>query len=569
MYTDKRNILQLIALLRAHNIRRIVIAPGSRNIPLAQAFAQCEEFECHSVTDERSAAFFALGLAEEAQVPVAVCCTSGSAVLNMHPAVAEAYYRQLPLLVISADRPAAWIGQMDGQTLPQPGVFGTLVKMSANLPEVNTDTDEWFCNRLINEALLALTHHTYGPVHINVPISEPFFDFPVKQLPAVRVIRRYASPLPQGVHELIVQAWHDFPRWMIVDGQSACTGTLCPKGAPLVWLSEHLNNRKEGLHHFDAVLAGASEGTKRMLAPQVVITCEGHIVSKRLKQFLRKYRPAVHWHIAPDGAVVDLFGCLTAVFEMEPSEFFGILSQELTAHTGNKESGVDAHPWKEADMHTAYTHLWKEADAHIPIPSFGFSEMETVGKLIQNLNRKPTPCTLHLANSSAVRYAQLYPLEKWIRMCCNRGVNGIEGSLSTAVGYASASPKPNYVVIGDLSFFYDMNALWNRHIHRNLRILLLNNGGGEIFQALPGLHLTTDAQRFVTAPHSTSAKGWAEERGLGYITASNSTQLEEALVHFTSAQADKPLLLEVFTDKDKDISLLKAFYQSIKQETPA
>lgn len=544
--------MQLISLLRAHGICRIVIAPGSRNIPLAQAFAQCRDFHCHSVTDERSAAFFALGLAEEAQAPVAVCCTSGSAVLNMHPAVAEAYYRQVPLLIISADRPAAWIGQMDGQTLPQPGVFGILVRMSAHLPEVNTDTDAWFCNRLINEALLALTHRVGGPVHINVPISEPFFDFPVTQLPEERVIRRYSQPLPPTVQELINQAANDFSRWMVINGQSAQTDKLCPNNAPIVWLSEHLNNRKEGLHRFDAVLAAANEDTKRMLAPQVVITCEGHIVSKRLKQFLRTYRPAIHWHIAPDGAVVDIFGCLSTVFEMTPAQFFSL----LPAPAGDA-------PNEEA---VCYANNWKKADARIPIPLFEFSEMAAIGALIQTLNCNTLPGVLHLANSSAVRYAQLFPLKNSVQVCCNRGVNGIEGSLSAAVGYASASPVANYVVIGDLSFFYDMNALWNRYTRSNLRILLLNNGGGEIFQALPGLHLTPQAQQFVSAPHYTTAKGWAEERGFHYLSATDGDQLEEALALFTSPLTPhhKPVLLEVFTDKDKDIQLLKQFYQTLK-----
>ena len=177
MYSDKKNVLQLVALLRAHGVRRAVLCPGSRNVPLVQAFATCGGFECFSVTDERSAGFFAIGLALHVQAPVVVCCTSGSALLNLHPAVCEAFYRRVPLVVVSADRPAAWIGQMDGQTLPQPGVFGGLVRKAVNLPEVRTEEDEWYANRLVNEALLEVDHHGYGPVHINVPLSEPLFHF--------------------------------------------------------------------------------------------------------------------------------------------------------------------------------------------------------------------------------------------------------------------------------------------------------------------------------------------------------------------------------------------------------
>ena len=193
MYTDKTNVLQLLSLMRAHGVRRVVVAPGSRNIPLAQGFTACPDFECFRVTDERSAGFFALGLALEGGEPAAVCCTSGSALLNIHPAVAEAYYQQVPLLVISADRPAAWIGQMDGQTLPQPGVFGQLVRRAVALPEVRTDEDAWHSNRLINEALLALRGPAPGPVHVNIPIGEPFFAFPTEALPPERVIRYHSQ----------------------------------------------------------------------------------------------------------------------------------------------------------------------------------------------------------------------------------------------------------------------------------------------------------------------------------------------------------------------------------------
>ena len=191
MYSDKRSILQLAALLKAHKIRKIVLCPGSRNAAIVHTLANIEDFTCYSVTDERSAGFFAIGLSLQGGGPAAICCTSGSALLNLHPAVSEAFYQQIPLIIISADRPAAWIGQMDGQTLPQPNVFGNLVKMSVNLPEVNTDEDEWYCNRLINEAILETNHHGKGPVHINVPLSEPIYRFTAKTLPEARVITRY------------------------------------------------------------------------------------------------------------------------------------------------------------------------------------------------------------------------------------------------------------------------------------------------------------------------------------------------------------------------------------------
>ena len=220
MYTDKKNILQLVALLKAHRIQKIVLCPGSRNIPIVQTLVNIPEFTCYPVTDERSAGFFALGLALNGGSPAAICCTSGTALLNIHPAVAEAFYQQVPLVVISADRPAAWIGHMDGQTLPQPGVFGSLVKKSVNLPEVQSEEDEWYCNRLINEALMELDHHGKGPVHINVPISEPFFKLPVTELPEARVITRY-----QGLnvynkdYQPLIDRLNRYQRRMVVVGQ--------------------------------------------------------------------------------------------------------------------------------------------------------------------------------------------------------------------------------------------------------------------------------------------------------------------------------------------------------------
>ena len=189
--------------------------------------------------------------------------------------------------------------------------------------------------------------------------------------------------------------------------------------------------------------------------------------------------------------------------------------------------------------------------------------MAAIGELIKSL---PTPSALHLGNSSTVRYAQLYNLPEEVEVCCNRGTSGIEGSLSTAIGYAVASDKLNFVVIGDLSFFYDMNALWNSNFGCNLRILLLNNGGGEIFQALPGLSMSDKTRRFVTATHKTSAQGWATERGFLYQGVRNMEELEEAMKVFTDPNpVNQPILMEVFTDKDEDVRLLKEYYHQLKK----
>lgn len=556
MYTDKKSILQLAALLKAHGIRKIVLCPGSRNIPIVQTLANIPDFTCYPMTDERSAGFFALGLALHGGTPAAVCCTSGTALLNLHPAVAEAFYQQVPLVVISADRPAAWIGQMDGQTLPQPGVFGSLVKKSVDLPEVDSEESEWYCNRLINEALLELNHHGKGPVHINVPISEPFFKLPVTELPEVRVITRYQGlSVYDKDYQPLIDRLNRYQRRMAVVGQMNLIYLFDKRYTKMLykhfaWFTENISNQTVPgvpIRNIEPLLCSMNFETQQKMRPGLLITYGGHIISKRLKKFLRRHPPVEHWHIAPDGEVVDLYGSLTTVIEMDPFEFLEKIAPMMENRTPE------------------YPRQWEALSKAIPQAQFDYSEMSAIGAVIKNL---PAPCSLHLANSSVVRYAQLFDIPANVEILSNRGTNGIEGSLSTALGYATASDKLNYLFIGDLSFFYDMNALWNSNYGANIRILLLNNEGGEIFHALPGLELHENARRFVTATHCTTAKAWAEDRGFEYLSARNSEELNAAVTVFTQASVtNRPMLLEVFTDKNLDIEMLKEYYHNLKKES--
>ena len=556
MYTDKKSILQLVALLKAHGIRKVVLCPGSRNIPIVQTLANIPDFTCYPMTDERSAGFFALGLALHGGTPAAVCCTSGTALLNLHPAVAEAFYQQVPLVVISADRPAAWIGQMDGQTLPQPGVFGSLVKKSVDLPEVDSEESEWYCNRLINEALLELNHHGKGPVHINVPISEPFFKLPVTELPEVRVITRYQGlSVYDKDYQPLIDRLNRYQRRMAVVGQMNLIYLFDKRYTKMLykhfaWFTENISNQTVPgvpIRNIEPLLCSMNFETQQKMRPELLITYGGHVISKRLKKFLRRHPPVEHWHIAPDGEVVDLYGSLTTVIEMDPFEFLEKIAPMMENRTPE------------------YPRQWEALSKAIPQAQFDYSEMSAIGAVIRNL---PAPCSLHLANSSVVRYAQLFDIPANVEILSNRGTNGIEGSLSTALGYATASDKLNYLFIGDLSFFYDMNALWNSNYGANIRILLLNNEGGEIFHALPGLELHENARRFVTATHCTTAKAWAEDRGFEYLSARNSEELNEAVTVFTQASVtNRPMLLEVFTDKNLDIEMLKEYYHNLKKES--
>lgn len=556
MYSDKKNILQLAALLIEHNVKKIVLCPGSRNSPIVQTLANHPFFSCYSVADERSAAFFAIGLALHGGQPAAICCTSGSALLNIHPAVSEAFYQQVPLVVISADRPSAWIGQMDGQTLPQPGVFGSIIKKSVQLPEIHTEEDEWYCNRLINETLLELNHHGKGPVHINVPISEPLFNFATEELPKVRVITRYQGlNVYDREYNSLIDRLNKYNRRMIIAGQMSLIYLFEKKYSKLlykhfVWLTEHIGNKTVPgipVKNFDTALYTLPEEQLEKMVPDLVITYGGHIVSKRLKEFLRKHPPREHWHVSLDGEVVDLFGSLTTVIEMDPFEFLEKIAYLLENRTSE------------------FPRVWEYYTRSIPEPEFAYSEMAAIGSLIKSL---PTPAALHLGNSSSIRYAQLYALPEEVEVCCNRGINGIEGSLSTAIGYSVCSDKLNFVVIGDLSFFYDMNALWNTNFGCNLRILMLNNGGGEIFHTLPGLDMESKTHRFVTANHKTTAKGWAEERGFTYFSVHNTEELVAAMETFTQPTPhNQPMFMEVFTDATEDTRLLKEYYHQLKNNS--
>ena len=551
MYSGKKNILQLVALLKAHGISQAVLCPGSRNSPIVQTLTNHPFFSCHAITDERSAGFFAIGLALQSAQPVVVCCTSGTALLNLHPAVAEAFYQRIPLIIVSADRPVAWIGQNDGQTIPQPEVFRSLVKKSVNLPEIQTEEDEWYCNRLINEALLESDHHGKGPVHINVPISEPLFRLNAEKLPEVRVIKRCQS---SGFNNENIDEWNTrlsaYDRCMLIAGQmpancplDAAAGEALNKRFALI--AEHtanLNSFIPAVRNIDTVLHALPEERLKELSPDLLITYGGDIVSKRFKKFLRSYPPKEHWHISARGEVIDLFGAVTMIIEAEP---YGFLQ-------------------KIADFSTkpmTYPMQWKALSDKITKPDFLYSEQAAIGALLKKL---PPESVLHLGNSSTVRYAQLFSIPNGINVFCNRGTSGIEGSLSTAAGYASASDKINFAVIGDLSFFYDMNALWNGHIGNNLRIMLLNNGGGEIFHTLGGLEMTEQTRRFVAGTHTASAKGWAVECGFDYTAIHNSNELNEALAVFTQPEPTvRPLLLEVFTDQGEDVRELKEYYSSL------
>ena len=550
MYNNKESVNILTTLLVCHGVKHAVVCPGSRNAPIVHNMNECPDIECYPVTDERSAGFYALGMAQALHEPVAVCVTSGSALLNVAPAVAEAKYQHVPLVVISADRPQQWIDQLDGQTLPQPGALGGLVAKSVSLPVYNGTGDEethWYCNRLVNEALLALP----SCVHINVPILEPLFEFTTPQLPSERIIERMAPPadyscLRPDFIESLIQA----ERPMIVFGQASIHDF---SGQDVEFLFSHVIVLHESLapfpsiSHFDEVLAKTS-----MPAPDFVIHIGNAIVSKRLKKFLRQAKDAQVWRISPSGDVEDTFQHLRGIIVGDPELIIQAISQKLR---NRKLCGMEyRRHW--------LTQLTK-ASQHTAAFTPAYSQMAAVRCFEARLATLGQGHAVHYANSTAIRLANIYaPHHVW----CNRGVNGIEGSLSTAAGFsviASASGSLTFCVIGDLSFFYDQNALWNQNLHSCFRILLLNNGKGGIFDMLPGLTESPAHDRLVSARHDTTAEGICHQNGIDYLSADNMDTLLSGIEWLTMPEANRCRLLEVHTDAATDCRILKEYLDSL------
>ena len=558
MYSNKENVNILTSLLVAHGIHHAVVCPGSRNAPIVHNLNECPDITCHPVTDERSAGFYALGMAQCTFEPVAVCVTSGTALLNLMPAVAEAYCQHVSLVVISADRPQAWIGQLDGQTLPQPGALGAFVGKSVCLPEPHTDDDRWLCNRLVNEALI--TARLRKPVHINVPISEPLFQFDVEQLPTERYIsytepaNTFADIVGSGLLEDFCRA----RRPMIVIGQYPHVDD--DYIADIERLETHCVVLYEALGHpcgglgFDEVLHRI--GDEGRYVPDFLLYLGDTIVSKRLRHFLRRDIESV-WEVSEDGDIHDTFKCVKGVIDGSAWTILSNLADVVDRKPYVKDS-VGFEP-SLADS-SAFVALWRTAlqeqtairEAFEP----AFSSMAAVKIFERLLSECNDDWYVHYANSSAIRLANIYAPHF---VGCNRGVNGIEGSLSTAAGFSLVVDGHVFCVIGDLSFFYDQNALWNQELRGNLRILLLNNGCGGIFTQLKGLEQSPARDRLVAASHTTTAEGICQQNRVAYLSAHNMNELQTGISRLVGAASDRTMLLEVFTDPQEDARVMKAF----------
>lgn len=561
MYSNKENVNILTSLLLEYGVSDAVVCPGSRNAPIVHNLSVCEAIRCRPVTDERSAAFYALGLAIATRRPTVVCVTSGSALLNVMPAVAEAAYQHVPLVVISADRPQQWIDQLDGQTIPQSDALGRFVRKAVQLPEPHNDEERWLCRRLVNEAMHLATCRQGAPVHINVPISEPLFEFDTEQLPQLSRFNNIKRAAIKDASMDMPDAFHDATRPMIVIGQLA-HGTISHEtirslSEKYVVMSEPLSNPSYMTIHFDEAIRyivsdnssiNDDEDDKTAYYPDYVIYVGDTLVSKPARRFLRNAK-APSCLITPDAADIhDPLMTLTDIVECDTDSINALLASLCDAPDNDERCRFHDRWQSFLDAYAAH------ADAYAP----EYSQMATVKYFEEQLADLDIDICVHYANSSAVRLACIYAQHY---VWCNRGVNGIEGSLSTAAGFSLATHDMTVCVIGDLSFFYDQNALWNSNLRGNLRIILLNNRGGGIFRQLPGLSDSPAADDLVMASHENTAQGICTQNDIGYMSAKNMDEMQIGIVTLLTRESERPMLLEVFTDSNDDVKALEKYFK--------
>ena len=533
LYRD--NLNRLPVWLYNAGVRDMVIAPGSRNAPLIAALQRFGRIRLHSVRDERSAAFIALGFCLEGR-PAAVCCTSGTALLNFYPAVCEAYYQRLPLIAVSADRPPELIDQWDGQTIRQPEVFAAhiraMVQWSDQLdsPYAAEDID-----RAMETALQAALGAETGPVHINIPLRDPIYreldtDQPYPVIPPMAAA---AIPAPEAP-----AAWQrDLGKVLVLCGQHRpdtalhnSLGHLAAKFPVLCDISSSMLSAAS-VAHWETMF---SFGTvSDVLRADTLITCGTAMLNKQLKQWLRAHPPRQHWHLQIGGWTGDPFQSQPQTLLGNPA---GLLDALYSLQPANPNY---LQAWQVESKHAHQT--FRERKGRV-LRESAFSEWEALDFALTYL---PDSAAVHFGNSMAVRYgAWMMPAGFTGKTFSNRGTSGIDGCVSTALGYAVAHPdKPCFLFVGDISFFYDSNAFWNDLRPDNLKVILLNNGGGNIFRVIDGPRQLPECETFLETRHQRKADHLCSDLGIAYSFANDLESLEEAWADVL--KSDGPMVLEI------------------------
>lgn len=557
MYPEIILAQQIILACKAKQISRIVLSPGSRNAPLTLGFSSDDFFTCYSIVDERCAAFFALGMAQQLAQPVAVVCTSGSALLNYAPAVSEAFYSHIPLVVISADRPTNKVDIADGQTIRQTHVLANHTAYNANLSDAQNQ--QKFNQYELNSALNACIEQQ-RPVHINAPFEEPLYRT-TNQIISFEnqpiAPKNSKISLQNSLTQQFIRHWNASSKKMIV------AGVLPPHSIEKKWLDLWaqdpsilvLTETTSNLSHpafismIDTFLTPTenNETLGQSLQPDLLISVGGMVISKKIKQFLRKYKPQYHYSIDPHNGY-DTFFALTAQIPTSVNTFF----EEIATHITPKKSAYHSQ-WE-----AFYQDILTKRDLFLQeIP---YADLWVYQQILQAI---PKDYHLQISNSSAIRYAQLFPAQKTWEVFSNRGVSGIDGSTSTAIGAAQISPKPTLLITGDLSFFYDSNALWNAYTPKNFKIILINNNGGGIFRILPADTQNPNFETFFETPHNLTAKHLCQMYGWEYFSTSDKASFKHQIDLFLQ-EKNTPVILEVFTPRKENDKLLKKYFKALK-----
>lgn len=565
-----QSIYDIAALCAKKGLTEAILCPGSRCAPLTLAFTRHPDIRCRTISDERSAGFIAVGIAQQVKQPTILVCTSGTAAYNFSPAVAEAYFSKRPLVVFTADRPTEWIGQQDGQTIYQAELFGNHVKKYYQLPQEYDHADNlWAINRMVNEAINLARQEPQGPVHINVPFREPLYPTAKEAFTyssAIRVMEEEASSfeLNDSQKKHVMEAWPSYHNVLLVAGQldtnpaliHSLTDFFLHHNVPIVGdIISNLHSIDKLVRHADLFLGQCPEGILKTLKPDLLITFGQSTLSKSLKQFLRKYRPAAHWHIQPTGSVADTFQSITKIIQATPASFFDFLSS------------IPKEETFENQKQNNYNKLWEVEERRILrsledyFPQKNFGELELVKEVIKNI---PQNSNLHLANSMSVRYANfigLTPQQHAIQVFANRGTSGIDGCTSTCVGHSLTSEGLNILITGDVGFFYDRNAFWHNYEMPNLRVLLLNNHGGIIFKMIDGPGENPEADEYFITHQKLNAKHLCEEFGMEYLKLDNKRKLKNILEDFFTLDG-RPKVLEL----ESDLTLNKTLFDELKQK---
>lgn len=551
-YSSKRSIQILTHLLKEYGIYNIVISPGSRNAPLAIHFSETDELNCYSIVDERSAGFVGLGMAKSEKKPVAVTCTSGSASANYYPAVTEGFYSNIPLLLLTADRPADFVDIFDGQTIRQKDLFQQHSYGDFQLLEDDEENADEENFARIKKAI-EICIEKQGPVHINIPLQEPLYEL-VSELPLFPSVEKTFAKKKFDLSPTLLSDWNSSKRVMILVGTREHSEELemqlsqLVKNHSAVIFTEVTSNlhHPKFFGHIDRYIFNFTEDDFRHFAPDLLITIGQNVVSKKIKQFLRKAKLKNHWHIH-EVWQPDTFFALTQKLETRPEVFFAKLLSQITPEPQAYFNLWDVLRNKQDVRHDEYC-------LKVPFSDFKFFEV-LAGKLPADIN-------LHFSNSSAIRYAQLFEFNSK-NIHCNRGTSGIDGSTSTAMGYAMRNTNQTVLVTGDVSFLYDINGLWNAYIPPYTRIILFNNGGGDIFKIIPGPESTNALDEFILTRHHKNAEFIAKHFGFGYTRVEDEDTLSRVLDNFFRHD-EKPKILEVDTQEIENAAVLKRYFEYLK-----